>query len=117
MIIKKAGKKHFTREFECGAKSDRVVLPGADGVGVKIVHLKAKVGSQWIDTVYTVDETLIILSGKVKITCDGVVTLVSAGDCCLMPAGTVYTFEVLEEAEVWCVFSQAGPDGELVDDL
>ena len=116
MIIRKSGSAHFTREFPCGAKSDRVILPTADGVGVKVVHLKALSGSEWVDTVYTVDETLIILSGKIRVTHGDEETVVSAGDCCLVPAGTVYTFTVLEKAEVWCVFSLAGPDGELVDD-
>lgn len=116
MIIKQVGNKHFTKSFNCGATSDRVVLPGVDGVRVKNTHLFAPVGAEWLEISYPVDETVILSSGKARVTQGETQTIIIAGACYVVPAGEVYTLNILEESEIWCVFSQAGPNGKAVDD-
>jgi mannose-6-phosphate isomerase-like protein (cupin superfamily) len=104
MIIKQSGDKHFTKGFPCGATSDRVILP-KDGVCVKVTHLFAPVGAEWLKISYPVDETVIIISGKAKVTMGETETIISAGACYAVSADEVYTLNVLEDAEIWCVFS------------
>lgn len=119
MIIKHAGDKHFTKNFNCGAWSDRVVLPGPDGVRPKVNHLFGPVGAEWEHVSYLCDETVIIISGAVTINRGNAHVrlndIVRAGGCYVVPAGESYTLTALEEVEIWCVFSQAGSDGPPVD--
>ena len=117
MEIKRKGYSHFTTEWRCGAKSDRVLLPGPDGVRVKVTHLRAPVGAEWLEISYPVDETCIILSGEVVLTLsDSSQVTLTAGDVFHVPADEVYTLNVdTQSVELFCVFSQAGPEGEPVD--
>lgn len=117
MIISRVREKHFTKKFNCGASSDRRVLPGGDDVRVKITHVFTVVDAEWKDISYPTDETVFVHRGEVELELsDGTKHILTAGDLYFVVAGEIYTLRDHHGfSELICVFSQAGSDGELVN--
>lgn len=116
MIIAKARlESHFTRDFGGGAFSHRVILPGPDQCRVKVTRFIAPPGFMAQDIKYDTDETVFVVSGSIRLVCDGVTRDLVTGECYHVPAGEAYDVEVKEPSVLICFFSQAGPAGPLPD--
>lgn len=116
IVIRPFGEKYFTKKFGDGVFSDRVILPGPDGCRVKATHFYSKAGFEAKDICYTVDETVYVVKGRFLITVGHDIYELGPGSTYFVPAGLKYSVKVLEEGTLFCVFSQAGPNGPLPDD-
>lgn len=111
IVVKHGGEKHFTKTFAPGTTSDRVILPGPDGVRVKVTRFKPAAGFRADKIEYDVDETVCLLSGAATIyLTNGNAVNLQAGDVYHVPAGVIYSICVKADAQMICVFSPAvGP--------
>jgi quercetin dioxygenase-like cupin family protein len=118
VTIKRLGKAHFTKHFDCGATSDRRVLPGKDGTWVKVTHVHTVKGAEWEYVKYPFDEVVFVHKGEVELKLtDGVKHVLKTGDLYVANEGDVYTLRDHHgDAELICVFSRAGHTGIPVDD-
>ncbi len=115
MLIKQKGEKHFTKQFEGGSFSHRVLLPGRDPSRVKVTELTGLTGRSFLDISYPVDETVRIITGRVKISWKGGEQKIGAGGTYFVSAGEIYTLEFIQDTVAICVFSQAA-NGTLPED-
>lgn len=115
IIIKPLDDVHFRKEFEKGAWSDRIILPGKDKCRVKVTKFFSPAGLDFNDILYACDETVLCLEGQFKITIEGETVILNQGETYHVPAGTTYDVSVKKEGMLYCTFS-AGKDGTLPDD-
>jgi quercetin dioxygenase-like cupin family protein len=115
VLFRKQGEAHFTKEFDGKTTSDRIILAQVDNCRVKVTMFRPKKGFHAADIAYECDETVHMVSGQIRIHLpDGTDVDLDKGDTYLAPAGAAYGLTALADAEVFCVFSQAG-DGPLPD--
>gem|GEM_PF-1531767 len=115
ILFKKKNESHFIKEFDGKTTSDRIILPEQDKCRVKVTMFRPKAGFSASDIAYDCDETVLMISGRVRIhLLDGSDVDLDPGDTYLAPAGVAYGLTALADSEVFCVFSQAG-DGPLPD--
>ncbi len=115
IIFKKKGQAHFTKKWDEGTASDRIILPEADDCLVKVTMFRPKAGFSVEKIVYACDETVHMVSGKITIRItDGSDVVLVPGDTYYVPGGTPYGLTVQEGGDIFCVFSRAA-DGKLPD--
>lgn len=119
MLFKQKGWKHFTRKYDpLLSYSHRVILPGRDAPSrVKVTEFHGVKGEVFDDITYTVDETVLIISGRVRIL-SGLIeeVTINAGGMYHIPAGDdPYRITMLEDTVAVCFFSQA-KNGTLPED-
>lgn len=115
IVFKQKNQAHFTKQWEDGTASDRIMLPESDNCRVKVTMFRPKAGFSAENVVYPCDETVYMVSGKMIIRiADGSDVTLNPGDTYHVPAGTPYGIKVLEGGDVFCVFSSAA-DGTLPD--
>ena len=112
MLVRNPGERHFTRRFDGGSFSHRVILPGRDLSRVKVTEFTGCKGGKFAEVSYPVEETVRITRGRVRITTSTNIWETMAGATYYVPAGEVYSIEFKEETEAVCFFSQAA-DGTL----
>lgn len=109
MILRTAEFSHFDREFRDSnglvARSRRVILALKDQCNVKVTEFEAPTGWSEPQIYYTVDETVRVISGKIRITINGTTSELEAGCVYHAKAGETYGVEVVEDVILFCVFS------------
>jgi quercetin dioxygenase-like cupin family protein len=116
MIVKRHNNDHFTRRFSNVSTSARMILPGRDGVRVKVTEFVAEGEDRFEDVSYPFDETVRIIAGSATILeRSGRIHGVLPGDTYHVPAGESYSIYFMPGTRAVCFFSQAA-DGTLPDD-
>ena len=113
MVIKSATQvPYFTKHFDGGNFSHRLILPGRDASRVKVTQFTGRVGTKFENVHSPTDETVYLIEGRVKITNSEGIYEIEAGGVYYIPAGEVFSLEFLRLSEGLCVYSQAA-DGTL----
>lgn len=118
MLFKQEGWKHFTRKYDpLLSYSHRVILPGREPSRVKVTEFHGVKGEVFEDITYPVDETVRIISGRVRLLSGKLDEVtINAGGTYYVPAGDPpYTITILEDTVAVCFFSEAA-DGALPED-
>lgn len=119
LLVKVGAFRHFTRHFEGGSFSDRVILPGSDRCRVKVTYFVGAKGQRFDNLSHPFDETVRIIKGLAEIGwSQGYAALAHQlvpGDTFHVPAGDTYSIEFVTDLEAVCFFSQAA-DGTMPDD-
>ena len=119
MKVVSKGKMHFTKPlpYVCGGgESDRTIMPSRDGGNVGTTVFRCKAGPWCEGIVYTCDETVYVVEGRVaiKFGSDATVVELVAGDHYSVRSGETYALTVVEDCVVFCVFSPV-PGGPAVN--
>ena len=115
MVVKRSGERHFTKRFDGGSFSHRVIVPGLDKSRVKVTDFTGPTGESFKDVSYPYDETVRVTRGWMTITVGDQMWDIPAGGTYYVPAGEVYSIHIFHEVDAICFFSQ-GADGTMPDD-
>lgn len=116
MITRTPSQILSVKSFDQGAKSERVILPQADGCRVKVTRFIAPSGSKWVDLLEPVDATMYVMKGAVRLTIGGKSETLTDGAVYHVPTGQKRTIEMIEDTTFLCFFSQAGDGAPLPED-
>ncbi|MSU56195.1 MAG: hypothetical protein EXS51_02720 [Candidatus Taylorbacteria bacterium] len=106
-VIKPAGVSHFRRVFSKDAFSHRITLVGRDQVETNTTLFEAAAGVIFNDIQGTRNENVFVYSGRIRVTYEGGAEELGPMGSYYLGAGTVCNLEILEDAMLFCVFSQA----------
>ncbi len=116
MVFRNAGTEWFVKNLGGGATSRRLILPGKDSCRVKATAFSAPAGWNSGNFDNLTDETVLVLSGACYVGLAGEEgRRMTAGAVWHAAAGEVYSVMVVDDVELFCVFSPSGeqlPDDE-----
>ena len=116
MITRTPSQILAVKSFDQGAKSERVILPQADGCRVKVTRFIAPAGSRWENLVEPVDATMYVMKGVIRVAVAGKTETLSQGAVYHVPTGEARTIDIIEDGTFLCFFSQAGDGAPMPKD-